>query len=418
MSDSESDKDLELTEEVVQNARRFDYGQLRSKPRRTQQNFLRIGANMTRTGVLKYKRPDGSVVRELRHPDDVFEAKSISSIENAPFTEFHPPEMVTSSNALSFTKGNVITARQDGKFIAGEIIVQEEKLIKKIEAGELSELSPGYTCDVVKESGTYKGEVYDQRQRNIRYNHVAIGGKNWGRSGSEVKVRLDSQDAVEYRKDDYVFEESKDEPKEKTNMEKIRIDGIDYEVPETSLQAVNSELEKSATAAKESKVEADKQAARADALEAERDALKAELDTALNTDVVLEKAKARLALEASVKEFGVEKTDGLTDGELLRAALTANDIDVADKSDDYVSARFDAMVEYKVRKDSEEEEKAEEKAEEKCEAEKCEAEKCEKSEEADKSIEETRQATKTDSKNTVESYLPAGERLKDCYKKS
>jgi hypothetical protein len=69
--------------------------------------------------------------------------------------------------------------------------VQDAGLIKAIEKGERRELSPGYVCHVEENPGSWNGERYDGIQRNIIYNHLAIGPAGWGRSGSEVSLKLD-----------------------------------------------------------------------------------------------------------------------------------------------------------------------------------------------------------------------------------
>jgi hypothetical protein len=69
--------------------------------------------------------------------------------------------------------------------------IQDKDVVEKVEKKDLVELSCGYTCDVDHTPGTYNGEKYDAIQKNIRYNHVALGAKDFGRAGSEVKLRMD-----------------------------------------------------------------------------------------------------------------------------------------------------------------------------------------------------------------------------------
>ena len=65
---------------------------------RTTQGGLIIPAALTRTGVFTYYRDDGTPVRELRHPDEVFSAKSLATLRSAPITIGHPLEGINPGN--------------------------------------------------------------------------------------------------------------------------------------------------------------------------------------------------------------------------------------------------------------------------------------------------------------------------------
>lgn len=173
---------------------RFDFAKIGAKPTRTPQGFLRIDANLTRVGVLLYRNDDGSVRRELRHPDEVFKAVSLGSLEDAPVTDLHPSEgLVNLDNRGTLEKGHVRSAvAHDDRFVTGSIIVKDKGLIEAIERGDRRELSPGYSTRLDETPGEWNGEPYDAIQRDIVYNHLGIGPKGWGRSGSEVSLKMDS----------------------------------------------------------------------------------------------------------------------------------------------------------------------------------------------------------------------------------
>jgi len=176
--------------------KRFDFG-LISSVQKLPAGGRCIPAALTRVGIFPYKRPDGSIRRELRHPDEVFNLDSLASLAQAPVTALHPPDMVTASNWKKFSVGHVgETVKHDGKLVTANLTVQDEEAIKKIDAGDRKEISCGYTCDLEYTPGTFNGERYDAVQRSIRYNHAAIGPAQWGRAGSEVALRLDSEDAT------------------------------------------------------------------------------------------------------------------------------------------------------------------------------------------------------------------------------
>lgn len=174
---------------------RFDFGGFRSPPTRTPQGFLQITGNLTRTGVLTYARKDGSKVRELRHPDQVFNARSMGTLAGAPVTDLHPSEMVSPGNVRSLQRGRVDGPKQDGIFVTGTIIVQDQNLIEAVQSGERRELSPGYNTRIDATPGTFQGEAYDVQQTEITYNHLALGPRGWARSGSEVALHMDDAEA-------------------------------------------------------------------------------------------------------------------------------------------------------------------------------------------------------------------------------
>ena len=156
---------------------------------------MRVDGRLTRTGVLPYHLADGSVIRELRLPEEVFKADSMATLVGAPVTELHGGGFITPRNVREHSVGHVSSTKRDGKFLSGSVQVQDEATIAKVTRRELVELSPGYRCKMDASSGTYEGEPYDVIQRSIEYNHLAMGPKDWGRSGNEVALRLDGRGA-------------------------------------------------------------------------------------------------------------------------------------------------------------------------------------------------------------------------------
>ena len=81
----------------------------------------------------------------------------------------------------------------DAPYLTNSLTVTDADAIKRIENGEFRDLSAGYLCDVVMESGIFDGKSYDGRMKNIRGNHVALVRE--GRAGHDVRV-ADSADAA------------------------------------------------------------------------------------------------------------------------------------------------------------------------------------------------------------------------------
>lgn len=188
-------------------AQRLDRGIALQKPTKLENGWMRIDGRITRTGIFTYRLPDGKLRRELRLPEEVFKTDAMQSFSLVPVTDEHPPAFLDATNTKEFARGSVAgTLRQDGQFIAGEMLVTDADLIAKLEKGKAREISCGYTCDLEESPGELNGERYDAIQRNIRGNHVAIVER--GRAGPEARVRMDAAVCTEDGDDDQPRDES------------------------------------------------------------------------------------------------------------------------------------------------------------------------------------------------------------------
>jgi hypothetical protein len=351
---------------------RFDIGALQT-PERMSNGWLKVGGYLTRVGVFAYLQRDGTVIRELRKPDEVFKADSLQSFAMVPATNDHPPELLTAANTKQYAVGNVgENVRRDGDFMRATLLFTDAQAIRDLEAGK-SELSCGYTCDLDFTAGTWNGEAYDAVQRNIRGNHVAIVEK--GRAGPDVRVKMDAADATMISKGDATM--------------KIKIGDQEYDVADAvGEKMIKDGVAKSVSAAKDTTggaADVPKGDTRKDPpvvivnasnndelskLRAERDAAVAKLDAQnseaakkeaaakaeaerekLRADVAAE-IKARHDLEASVKTACPDvkvKTDDGKDRPILdikkevigKLSPGAN-LDGKDAA--YIDARFDAEM--------------------------------------------------------------------------
>lgn len=153
-------------------------------------------AFLTKVGIFVYSvvAPDGTVTvsREYRPAEEVFAADSLASLRAVPLVEGHPAE-VTPENYSALVKGHVgDDVRADGIHVASTIHVGDKAIQNGIASGDLVELSCAYRAILDPTPGVYEGEPYDAIQRGLRYNHVGIGGTDWGRAGNNVKVFADS----------------------------------------------------------------------------------------------------------------------------------------------------------------------------------------------------------------------------------
>lgn len=327
--------------------------------KRSPAGFIQTPAYLTRTGVLTYRKPDGSVVRELRHPEDVFNADSLATLAGVPLTNNHPTRLVDIKNIRNLAVGYIgDTIEPEGEFVKAKMVtIFDEKTILDAESGKV-ELSCGYEAELEEVPGVYEGEEYDVRQRNIVYNHVSIVDD--GRAGPNVRLRLDSNDAIlESIADNYLTS------KGDTTMEKITINGVEYEVSpalKPVLEKLMAEKQEAMDMCEKVKVdmstkEADLQK-NVDAATAKCDEVQAKLDSALEenkkikTDSNDEKRINALAEEKmkvlSVANFVVGKefkADGLTNLEIKKKVLESKSIDLANKSEAYIEARYDSVAE-------------------------------------------------------------------------
>ena len=338
---------------------RLDAGRL-GKIERTPQGGVRVSAALTRTGVLTYRNPDGSTRRELRPPDEVFREDSLATLRSAPVIEGHVA-WITPTNYREHTLGHVAddSVRKDGATVASKLVIQDATALTRVDAGELSEVSLGYRLDYDKTPGVFEGQPYDGVQRNIRYNHVALLPSGGGRAGRDIGLRFDASDAAESVAacDDFPVsppaQKTGDTPGGTKQM-KIRFDGKDYDVstPDGVAALAKAGDDLRAELAKV-RTDADKAQARADSLDTDLTKVKAEAADTKRFDAAV---AARVELEGAARTvLGAQfDTKGKSDREIKISVIRADAKEFKDegKSDDYVAARFDAVVEKGVRADS------------------------------------------------------------------
>jgi hypothetical protein len=333
--------------------RRYDSGSI-LKMEKTSEGFIKGTARVTRTGIFTYRKADGTVRKELRHPNDVFSLDSLSSMKMIPITNLHPSaKLVTVDNAkelaIGYTGENVVP---DGKFVTVPIAITTTDGIAAVEAGR-KELSLGYEVELEETPGRYDGEDYDCVQKNITYNHLAI--VDVGRAGQDVRLNMDADDAMEI-----VTQESPNNNNQHStrgdSMVKIKLDsGLEYEAaPEVAVAFASLQTKLDAAIAE---VAAGK---------ATTDKLKADADTAKETSVQLQKKldempaalaaamKSRIALvqvaNDNLDEETCKKLDTMSDNDIKTAVIVTRfpEAKLDGKSQEYIDARFDAAVEIKL----------------------------------------------------------------------
>lgn len=342
-----------------------------------------------------YRNQDGSVRRELRPASEVFNTDSLETLSMTALTMGHPSRPVTSENARGVQIGSVgQDVRRDGNRVRATITVNDANSIDTMQRGR-RQISCGYWCDLEMTPGiTEDGEAYDAIQKNIVYNHAAIVDR--GRAGPDVAARLDAygegvdvawmvlDDQTEDRqgladiddgdgKDlsdvkDCNGDSSAECRKDFTNTQdgtesmnrKITLDGVTYsfDADDTAFQAINKALTVNNTRADQLEVEKadmiDQHTAALDAEKARADAAEEKLADAIKrADEASDPAKIRkaiddrLELERTGQKMLGEKFDRASSDDDIRRACIAivSDVDLTEKSDAYVEARFEAAIE-------------------------------------------------------------------------
>lgn len=207
---------------------RYDKGIVPREAEITAEGYVKARAIVTRCGVFLYKNADGTIRKELRHPDDVMVPESLESIKMIPVVNGHPAERLVNADnskklAVGYT-GELVEAQMP--YVIANLIVTDKDAVNEIQSKQKNELSLGYTVDLIPDSGTYYGEPYEYRQTNIRYNHLALVDQ--ARAGPEARIALDGNDAEEILK----------EEAQVANKRKIKIDAEEYMLEDDTASAI------------------------------------------------------------------------------------------------------------------------------------------------------------------------------------
>lgn len=361
--------------ETLQNICRVDFtGRRVGGIGRTEEGYLTGVAPIAKIGILTYFLTDGTTRRELVNDNTLFNADSMATLQMKPITDTHPPERALDSKTVKrrkvgFTGENI---KKDGEFLMVPITVTDEDAVNSVDGGR-QELSPGYRCDLLLEPGEFNGQNYDGVQLNRRYNHVAICDR--ARGGSDLKLHLDQVDHLDgFEVNDMVLEDKKgdalfneDEIKaiklllkgKELNMPQFNVDGINYEAAQEVINFATKEATRADAA--ESKVagltttNTDLQT-KVDTLEGERDGLKTKVDELEKVDHseaivvgITERLDVLDAVDAVIPEEKRKemKIDDLSNMDLKKAVIVSKspDVNLDDRTDDYLNARFDSIVE-------------------------------------------------------------------------
>ncbi|MEW5804282.1 MAG: DUF2213 domain-containing protein [bacterium] len=341
----------------------------------TPEGFLVCNAYVTRSGIFDYYDADGKLIREYRPPEEVFHPESMNSLRLVPVTFNHPDVMITVNNVRDFqvgTTGENIDREED--FVRCTIKILNQSVIHYVMTrhnnGQAIELSCGYDCDTVPIVGEYRGEKYDSVQMNIRYNHVSIVDR--GRAGRDVRLKLDHKEEgqkmpVKFKKkaiklDSFTMDEiNEDIPEEAGPV----VDRLSVKLDEATevIQSKDAQLKDARKKIDDAQVEIQAKMDQIQDATKKIDAMQAKLD---QTTEELKKAKkdveelsnmespriksmlrAKATLESVADKLKVERKD--KDPKELKIEIikaVSSDFNPEGKSDEYISARYDSVVEF------------------------------------------------------------------------
>jgi len=335
---------------------------------KTSQGFLRMPAHLTRAGILEYRRADGTTIRELRPESEVFSPKSLATLRAAPVTDLHPTEMISPANVRKLSIGIVSEdVRADGELVAASVTVQDADAIAAVERGERREISAGYRCRIDATPGKWRGQPYDQIQRDISYNHCALGPRNWGRAGRDIALRIDAAAGDDTPPDATVFRldaadalsistplTAAGKQRARMDMTTIDLDGAHVEVPREVAPKILQALSVRTDALGEVVIERDERDAKIATLEERIDQLEAALReapakieaAARERSAVIERVKPVLGEDAT-------RLDGMSVRAMQEAFLAKVNpaFVVKDRTDDQISIAFDALASVEPRTD-------------------------------------------------------------------
>ena len=285
---------------------------------KTDEGFITDSPIIGRTGILIYTNADGSTRREYRPPEEAFNIDSLASIRGKPITLGHHGLVTNETYGQSKPIGTVLSeGKQDGDNIRADVVIYELDTADR-------ELSCGYQTEIEETSGvTPQGEHFDAIQRNIIYNHLAIVPH--GRAGN-ARLNMDGEQILDM---------------EVKEMSKIKLDGIEYDVPAEVDTAFKGMTEK----ADEQKKAIDELSAKYDSATAEieklkSDAEKQEADFKAKFD---EAVKTTIELRSIAQKHGIEKADEMSNDEIKKAVVAKvhPKLNLDGKSAEYIAVAFD-----------------------------------------------------------------------------
>jgi len=163
---------------------------------KTDDGFLRVKARVLAERIMPYARQELSsipesctedVINMLVTCDSMRVADACRSLEGAQVVA--PDHIWVTPDNAGVSKGNTAgAAHLDGPYLVIDMIITDPTTIADIESGKIGEISAGYHADTIFESGEFDGQLYQAKQTQLRFNHIAIIPSGAGRAGTDVRI--------------------------------------------------------------------------------------------------------------------------------------------------------------------------------------------------------------------------------------
>lgn len=329
---------------------------LLSSPVITDEGYLVCDVDFARTGIQQYYNyqfgenavADKGMLDRVgvyRPEEEVFDTESMASFSLLPLTKDHPFDFLDADNTKFLAVGTSgESVRKNGIYLNTRIKVTDAEVVKEIMENGKKQFSAGYNAVIVPETGVYDGEEYHFVQRKIRGNHIAVAIDN-ARCGSGCSI--------------------KDNDKmKKSILVSIADSGVEIG------DALKSEIEKLEKANAEFDARISEESAKvadaekkADEIQAQFDSFKAEKEKEVSEiQAQLDDAKSQVKSQEQIDGIVTERVKLITDCQSLvadvdtslsnfdmkKAVVGAKCEDLKDsldsKSEDYVNARFDVLL--------------------------------------------------------------------------
>lgn len=317
-------------------------------PRKTADGYLVASVLCARTGCYDYLGSElglknDDVIKVYRPEDTVFAADSMKSFPGKPVTIEHPSEPVTADNWKGKAVGDIVAVVREGEYVRADIKIMDAEAIKAIEDGK-RELSVGYSVGLELQDGVAPdGTEFQAIQTGtIKVNHLALVDR--ARAGSECRI---ADGAATWGAAPITPSRKEDEMSDALNTVVLGDKAVQVAAKDApAIEAFKAEMTKQLADAESSHKTA---LAAKDKELAAKDAKIEDLEGKILSDEDIDKrvaSRAKLMADAAKVDKDA-KLDGLSDADVRKAIVAAKlgDEAVNDRSDAYIEARFDALVE-------------------------------------------------------------------------
>jgi hypothetical protein len=281
-------------------------------------------------------KADGTPYRIFRPAEQVFAKDSVSSAGHRPIVVDHPKEDVDATNwkklSVGDTGGEVM---RDGETMIVPIMVMDAEGVSAARTTH-QEFSWGYSADLDMTPGKFGDAEYDGSIANVRYNHLAMC--RTARGGSELRI-IDERPS-------HLRDQEK--PTMKIKIGDAEVDLSDGAAVALAVGTLNQKLTDADTKVGTLTGELTTAKSTIEARDGQIVALEQQVkDAAMTPEKLQQLADTRAKVIDHAKKIGGATivTDGKTDAEIRKAAVTAKLGDKAkDMSDAAIEGAFAALV--------------------------------------------------------------------------